>query len=347
MRGWLRKVFCSMIAFPLSSSVVFAEDNAAMMARLHRVDVGTALDAAGVSPWHMKMSVQLLDGQGQAGEQGLIEEWWSGAKMDRVVYALPSYKATELQTASGFFRTRGAEQPPLILELLREQVVHPMPAERELEGTKPEVRKEKFGKAALECIMLDRPIKAVAFFPIGLFPTYCMDAGKESLRASYDYGSQMILRNEVVEFQGRAVARDISVDRGRHCEQRRRRCSSWRRRPAMTQLFVPGDELERIGVRPLRVGAATMAGMLLSKVNPKYPAATKGTQAAGTVTLQAVIGRDGVVKFVRVVAAPNGDLGDAAMSAVRQWIYKPFLLDGEAVEVETTMIVSFMIASAD
>ena len=343
MRGAVRSVCCFAVALLWLGRAVFAEDAAAIAARLHRVDAATALDATGVVPWHMKMSVQLFDAKGQPGEQGTIEEWWDGPQKDRVVYAVPSYKATELQNDAGFFRTKGAEQPPWMLELLRAQVVHPMPPERDVAGSKAEARKEKFGKATFECIMLDRPIKAVAYFPIGLFPTYCMDAGKDSLRASYDYGSQVILRNDVDEFEGRAVARDITVSWG-GTSAATARVFKLEAGAGDDAGFAQGDELERV-VRPLRVGAATMAGTLISHVNPKYPAAAKDKGAAGTVTLQAVIGRDGLVTFIRVVAAPDLDLGNAALAAVKQWVYKPYLVDGEAVEVETTMIVSFSISS--
>ena len=344
MRSLLHNFFCAMTAiqFIALGRIVVAEDATAIFARLHRVDAATALDAPGLAPWHMKMSVQLFDAQGKPGEQGLIEEWWSGPSMDRVVYAVPSYKATELQNAAGFFRTRGAAQPPLALELLREQVVHPMPPDRDLEGTKPEVREQKFGKATFECIMLDRPVKAVAYFPTGLFPTYCMDSGRVSLRASYDYGSQLILRNQVDEFQGRMTAKDISIDRG-GIPSAKAQVFKLEAKVAGDAVFEPGDDLERMERRPVRVGAATMAGTVVSKVNPGYPATAKAKNAAGTVTVQAVIGRDGRVAFVRLVAAPDLDLGNAAMAAVKQWIYKPYLLDGEAVEVETTMIVSFSI----
>jgi TonB family protein len=318
-----------------------AEDAAALADRLHRVDAATALDGSGVAPWHLKMSVQMFDAKGQPGEQGLIEEWWSGAQMDRVVYALPSYKATELQRGGEFFRSKGAEQPPLMLELLREQVVHPMPQARDVEGTKAEVRKEKFGKVAVECIMLDRPVKAQVYFPIGVFPTYCMDVGKESLRVSYDYGSQLILRNEVDDFQGRAVARDISIDRG-GVAVAKGRVFKLEAATGDESVFAQGD-LERVR-RPLRVAAATMAGTLISNMNPSYPAAAKTRNAAGTVIVQAVIGRDGHVGFVRLVASPDLDLGEAAMDAVKQRIYKPYVVDGEAVNVETTMIVNFSVA---
>jgi len=231
-----------------------------------------------------------------------------------------------------------------MLELLRDQAVHPMPPDRDVEGTKPEARKEKFGKAALDCIMLDRPIKAIAYLPIGLFPTYCMDAGKDTLRASYDYGSQLILRNQVEEFQGRAVAKEISIDR-ENIPAAKGQVFKLELKAADDALFAAGfaqiEGLEPMDRRPLRVGAATMAATLLSKVNPAYPDSAKNSQASGTVTIQAVIARDGRVKFVRVVAAPQPDLGDATATAVKQWVYKPYLLDGNAVEVETTMIVTF------
>jgi TonB family protein len=321
-----------------------AEDLKTMLERLNRVDTATALDAPSITPWHIKISVQLFDAQGKPAEQGLIEEWWAGPQLDRITFTVPSYKATELQNSTGFFRTKGAEPPPLMLELLREQVVHPMPPERDIEGTKPETRKEKFGKATLECIMLDRPIKAVAYLPTGLFPTYCMDAGKDSLRASYDYGGQLILRNRVEDFQGRAVAEDIAITHdGVHTASAEvfKLETKPPDDPAFAAVFAQSDDLERMPGRPLRVGAATMAATLLSKVNPKYPEAAKTRNAAGTVTLQAVIGRDGAVQFVRLVAAPDPDLGNAAMDAVKQWIYKPWMLNGEPVEVETTMIVTF------
>ena len=301
--GWICAVSVAMVW----GQEAVAEDAAAIAERLHRVDAGSALDVAGVAPWHMKMSVQMFDAKGQPGEQGIIEEWWSGPQMDRVVYSLPSYKATELQNGSGFFRTKRAEQPPLMLELLREQVVHPMPAARDVEGTKAEMRKEKFGKATFECIMLDRPVKAQVYFPIGVFPTYCMDAGKDSLRASYDYGSQLILRNDVEEFQGRAVVKDISVARG-GAAAAKGRVFKLETVSANDAVFAQGDDVGLVP-RPLRVAAATMAGTLVSKVNPIYPAAAKERNAAGTVIVQAVIGRDGLVEFVRLVAAPDADLG--------------------------------------
>ena len=61
----------------------------------------------------------------------------------------------------------------------------------------------------------------------------------------------------------------------------------------------------------------------------------------GTVVLHAIIGRDGHIHTLRVVATPDVDLATAALAAVRTWTYRPYLLNGEPVEIDTTVIVNF------
>jgi protein TonB len=80
--------------------------------------------------------------------------------------------------------------------------------------------------------------------------------------------------------------------------------------------------------------------MLVRKVAPIYPPEAKAARLQGTVRLAVVIGTDGSVFEVHLM---NGDpvLGEAAITAVRQWAYKPTLLNGEPVAVETTVDVSF------
>jgi protein TonB len=61
---------------------------------------------------------------------------------------------------------------------------------------------------------------------------------------------------------------------------------------------------------------------------------------SGTVVLQGIIAKDGHIKNLKVVSGPSL-LQDAALDAVRQWMYRPYLLNGEPVEVETTINVVF------
>lgn len=91
---------------------------------------------------------------------------------------------------------------------------------------------------------------------------------------------------------------------------------------------------------PLRVGGNVMQGLLLRMVTPNYPAAAKAQGIAGDVVLRAVIGRDGAVKEVQAVSGPQM-LIYPAETAVKQWQYRPYLLNGQPAEVETIVTVNF------
>ncbi len=89
--------------------------------------------------------------------------------------------------------------------------------------------------------------------------------------------------------------------------------------------------------KPIRIASGVMQGQLLTKVDPVYPG---DADVEGTVMLHAIIGKDGHVESLQAVSGPTMLLG-AAIDAVKQWTYKPFLLNGEPVEVDTTVLVKF------
>jgi TonB family protein len=92
--------------------------------------------------------------------------------------------------------------------------------------------------------------------------------------------------------------------------------------------------------KQLSVSADVMAGNLLNKVVPVYPPEAKKARVQGTVVLDAMIGKDGNVENLRVVSGPNL-LQQSALDAVRFWTYKPFLLNGDPIEVKTTVNVNY------
>jgi TonB family protein len=79
-----------------------------------------------------------------------------------------------------------------------------------------------------------------------------------------------------------------------------------------------------------------MAGQLVSRVDPVYP----DTDAQGAIVLHAIIAPDGTVQQLSVISGPP-PLQGAAVDAVRQWVYKPYLLNGNPVAVDTTITVNF------
>jgi protein TonB len=93
----------------------------------------------------------------------------------------------------------------------------------------------------------------------------------------------------------------------------------------------------------VRVSQGVSEGLLLHKVTPTYPPLAKQARIQGAVLLQATIGKDGSIQNLRVQSG-HPMLTQSAIDAVRQWKYKPYLLNGEAVEVETTVQVNFTLS---
>jgi protein TonB len=91
---------------------------------------------------------------------------------------------------------------------------------------------------------------------------------------------------------------------------------------------------------PVQVPSRISEGMLLEKTMPAYPVIAKAARREGTVVLQATISTRGTIENLRVL---SGDpmLIEAARDAVMNWRYRPYLLNGKPVEVETTVNVVF------
>lgn len=92
---------------------------------------------------------------------------------------------------------------------------------------------------------------------------------------------------------------------------------------------------------PVQVSQLVAQGNLVHQVAPVYPNRARQNLVQGTVVLHAVIGKDGSIRDLKEVSSPSKDLTDAAMAAVEQWRYKPYVHDGQVVEVDTTIHVNF------
>jgi periplasmic protein TonB len=102
----------------------------------------------------------------------------------------------------------------------------------------------------------------------------------------------------------------------------------------------PAQEAPKPKVMRIRIGGNVAKSQLKHKVQPQYPQEARDNRVQGTVRLHVVLSTAGKVQQLEVV---SGDpiLAKAALEAVRQWEYKPTLLNGEPVEVDTTVDVVF------
>jgi len=93
----------------------------------------------------------------------------------------------------------------------------------------------------------------------------------------------------------------------------------------------------------VRVSQGVSAGLLVRRVNPNYPPLARQARIQGQVVLRAVISKDGSIENLTLVSG-HPMLAPAAIDAVKQWKYKPYLLNGEPVEVDTEVLVNFTLS---
>jgi protein TonB len=103
--------------------------------------------------------------------------------------------------------------------------------------------------------------------------------------------------------------------------------------------------IPKVAVQRIRVSSGVTQGLVTHRVEPTYPPIAKAARVQGTVILAAVIGKDGTIQNLHVVSG-HPLLQGAAMEAVKQWRYRPYILNGEPVEVDTQVIVNFTLAGS-
>lgn len=95
----------------------------------------------------------------------------------------------------------------------------------------------------------------------------------------------------------------------------------------------------------IRVHSDVAEANLVKKVQPVYPASAKSARIQGAVKLDVTISKEGVPEDVRVVSSPSDDLSQSALDAVRQWRYRPTLLNGQPVAIITEVTVNYTLSS--
>jgi TonB family protein len=108
----------------------------------------------------------------------------------------------------------------------------------------------------------------------------------------------------------------------------------------------PADTASAGGVgggQPVQISQGVAQGLVLHKVFPVYPVSARQNHIEGTVLMAATIDKDGRVIELKPLSGPK-DLVPAAMGAVQQWRYKPYVLEGRAVQVQTQIVVNFTLS---
>jgi len=317
---------------PLAGLFSFLQGGAAQTvdprARLEKFIDSTSLDREGVHPWHLRMSFQIYNLDGGRQETGTVEEWWASPTSTKVVISSPSYKLVDGKPPTG--------RTAFLIRQLLDQVVHPIPRYGSFDGLEIKEAHRKFGGANLICAQVIRPAKDGKSSPLSLAPEFCSEPDSDLLRVYFNDGEGLaIIRNKAGVFQGTNIAVDNIIGYG-----------------IGTAITGHVDLLETIDSKGLPTDLArpeprfdvipgiVTVGRILRHDPPNYPTGVAG-RPQGSVVMCAIVAKDGKITMVDTVATPDADLTGAAIDAVKKWTYEPFLMNGQPVEVQTVITMSF------
>jgi TonB family protein len=331
------------LCFVVSSALIVGGSSVAQSAdagaRLRTATELSSLEMASEKPWRLNLDVTVFDETGKNPKTGTVEIWHDGSD-ERRLMVFGTSSRTELRREGKFYRGSTGEEIPYEAIDLADTLVHPGPELSALSESVPDARKEKFGKVEFDCIMLSQPIKGTGAIPLGLFPTYCLDPGGV-IRTTYDFGGRTAVVASIGTFLGHKVPMQLDVLDGQVKTGSAKVTSLTSYTPDPND-FVPTDEMSLTSTMA-RISGGVESGLRISFVQPVYPQSMKANHVSGTVVLNAIIGRDGHVHRLRPMSAPDPEFVISAIAAVRKWMYKPYLLNGEPTEVETTITVNYQI----
>jgi hypothetical protein len=301
-----------------------------------------ALGGDSLTPWHLKLDFQVLEPGATKPTAGTFEQWSTGRYQWRRTYSssVPAYNGTEwsvshierYQTKAG---KDGFDHVKLNQRIAR-PVVDPM---YQAANIKPdyemELKRFNAGGTVLNCVMVVNPAQYTPpdTNPDWLFPTLCFDSDSH-LRVASTAGTVEQFSDFQI-FQGRAVAKDVKVLlKGDLIAEMK------------VTVLEPLSDPSAVAVKPGKniIPQAFSPEPGDPKLETVYeegasiPLSTQHKLFIGTIEIPAIIQKDGSVKVIPHEAWNQAQV-DAVQDAVRKWKYKPYVVDGQPVEVET--IISY------
>lgn len=318
------------------------QDPAALMRLASQVD---GLHSPNLKPWHLHATFMILDEKKDSKDQGTWEEWWAGEKEYKIHYVSSEFDQTRYVTHDGWFAVGdGGEPPPGVFAMIADAFLGPLPDPSAITAIKLKRKVSGRESPGTLCVVRDptpRPPSPVD----GMFSfmqRYCFAGDVPAIRGIESDGVQILL-NSIVRFQDQYLARNvrIALGGGVTIDAELDKIETWQ--PAASDFAVPADALR---VAPMvAVAGSVMAGDKISGAEPQYPDAAQTAHIQGVVALDVVVGRSGSVQHASVI---SGDLlfRNAAVDAVRTWRFRPWLVNGEPVEVHTLINVPFTLGQS-
>lgn len=299
------------------------------------------LTAPELKPFHIKATYQIYDAKGQSAEQGTWEYWWASPAVRRSTWSRSGAERTDWVTADGkFHRIQSGKPLKYIERTFATLLLDPLPDEATLMDDRKKVfiKNVSAGAGKVPCIVLES--RGEMNKPED---RYCFQPGNGALLfTSYNYISTQYL--QIFKSQERYIAGEIEVFVGRAKALSVKLDSIQELSPTDPALVPPVDAtivppvLSKHQVPPQNHDSP---GSLAKKIPPHYPETAKAAHIQGLVLLGATITTDGKVRDIEVLESPDAALSSASVDCVRQWQYRPILLNGTPAEAELVIVVTY------
>jgi hypothetical protein len=294
------------------------------------------LEVPSARPWHVKLSYDQFDEDGDNVLSGTIEEFYSGPKKFKRVYASDTSNRIDIANDAGLFRAGDQNWPSVVESGVLNSAIHPLDLARWDDRTRrPEKTELKSGNVKFPCVSLrDKDLRVTHFGA----PMFCFEPGTVMLRYVNANMAEVMTYDSIVLFQGRYVARDITI---RHVDKPflKIHVEELGEITKLSDTFfaLPPDAKGPLGGRIPVPSSTYNEEYQLSSPQPEYP---RGV--SGLVHVKYVVGKDGSVVEATAEDGPE-ELRKAVLKAVQKYRFRPYLLLDQPVEVEST--IEFTVSS--
>jgi hypothetical protein len=284
------------------------------------------LDFNSATPWHIRFSYNQIDDNGNNIRSGVFEEYYAGPRRYKVSFT-GAFTQTDTATDSDLLRSGNPEWMGPTEFQAQNEVLHPVRPSERWSDTKLDLTEWPLVDKKLPCVIVRRKDWIIAD---SSSPKYCYDPGSSRVRYTRGKGFDQTLYNNLVQFQGRYVAKDITVLKGGK--------ASIKIHVDTLESFMPTDA---IFIPP--AGSVLVEGRvsISAAISDEY-VIKQGEQphGKGNVDVHFVVGKDGHVVEADAIDGPEA-LHKQALECMHQYVFRPFTVRDLPVELESTRVIHF------
>jgi hypothetical protein len=285
------------------------------------------LQSTDLQPWHIVVTYDQFDEEGDNVHSGVYEEYWAGTRKYKRIYKSDNLNQTDYATEKGLYRLGDQQWPDRAQLQVRTEIVEPFSYAATLVGFHGRNVERIFSNYKLQCVLIEKDSE------ISNPTQYCFEPDGSVLRYSKGFGWFQTVYNQIVSFQGRSLAQGVEVTDGGK--------PYLKLRVEKIELISHVDDVDFVlpptAIGPLGDRVSGVHPVPIKTSFPQWPASLRSQHF--TVTAEVVVGKDGQVVSVHGVSGPVEGY-KACEDSVRKWVFKPYLILGEPVEVDAKILCS-------